>query len=189
MTDPIATLVRNERQRRAQTQAEAAAEMRVCQTSVSSWERGETVPAFRLRGRVARWLRMTVHGVTDACLVGLAGMSGEDESENNNQREEGEMGEETDGERIIARMALTPQDRVYLAHSETVTVDITDHPEIVRLRAENERLKAWRDAVQSAAYEVTKMHDNGPECWPAWFEGYGLDGLCEVMWDDGERTR
>lgn len=43
--------------------------------------------------------------------------------------------------RIIARMTLTPHDRVYLAHSETVTVDITEHPELVRLREEVDRLR------------------------------------------------
>jgi len=97
------------------------------------------------------------------------------------------MSDENETKRIIARMTLTPQDRVYLAHSQTVTVDITEHPELVRLREEVERLRAWKSAVESAAYEVVKMHDDGPECWPEWFEGYGVDGLCAAMYPEAPR--
>jgi len=39
---------------------------------------------------------------------------------------------------IIATMTLSPMDRVHLVHSERVHVDITDHPELVRLRTELE---------------------------------------------------
>jgi len=52
------------------------------------------------------------------------------------------------------------------------------------LRAEVEGLRAWKSATISAAYEVVKMHDDGPECWPAWFEGYGVDGLCAAMYPE-----
>ena len=57
-------------------------------------------------------------------------------------------------DRIIARMTLTPHDRVYLAHSETVSVDITEHPELVRLRGLVERF------VRNAS--------NGREKAPRW---------------------
>ena len=52
------------------------------------------------------------------------------------------------------------------------------------LRAEVEGLRAWKSATISAAYEVVKMHDDGPECWPEWFEGYGVDGLCAAMYPE-----
>ena len=174
MPDPIATLIRNERQRRAQTQTEAAAEMRVCQTSISSWERGETVPAFRLRGRVARWLRMTVHGVTDACLVGLAGMRGK--SENNNQREEGEMGEKT-------KVMTTEDLRAHIQREHQVAAGLRRHghaydrrlveravsdvedialpiaEERDALRAENERLRKHIIDIVNASEETTDRSD------------------------------
>jgi len=37
-------------------------------------------------------------------------------------------------DRILVTVALTPRQRVYLAHAERLTVDITDVPEVVRLR-------------------------------------------------------
>jgi len=51
-----------------------------------------------------------------------------------------------------------------------------------RAVAENEILRQRLTSIEDAAYEVTKAYDDGPECHPAWFEGYGLPELCKAIW-------
>lgn len=44
------------------------------------------------------------------------------------------------GDRILATVHLSPRDRVQLAHTERLVLDITDLPEVAALRAERDAL-------------------------------------------------
>lgn len=92
---------------------------------------------------------------------------------------------------IIARMTLTPQDRVYLAHSEVVTVDITDHPELVRLRGEVERLRAAIVAVEmNEWWQDGERRLDCPSCGEVSADGLDLPhGMGCVWWEITQETK
>jgi len=75
------------------------------------------------------------------------------------------------GDRLIATVELTPHDRVYIAHSERLNLDITDTPVVAALREERDRLSGeverWRDLAFRAC-------ESPPE-------GCGCPGCMEAM--------
>ena len=94
-----------------------------------------------------------------------------------------------DRERRVADAVLRSGDRIAYSQIMRAASDVEQFTlpiaeERDALAQEVDRLRAWKSAVESAAYDVVKMHDDGPECWPAWFEGYGVDGLCAAMYPE-----
>ena len=81
MDDPIGTMIRREREAAGISQLEAGAQFGATALTVGKWERGQTVPELRYRGRLARWLGCSVREITDACIAGA-----EERRQNNTRR-------------------------------------------------------------------------------------------------------